>query len=265
MADCSAVEQALVALIAQALYPDGTAAAPATGDACKVYRGWPDPAGLAADLKAGVVHVSVFPLDGEQNVTRYGGDWVPLPTPQVSLTATVSNAAVTFGGTARCPLNAAVVVDGTAYVYPLQATDTPTSVATALAVLTGGSSSGPVLSLPGATKVEARVGPSGSLFAETKRQKKSFRVTAWCGCPPVRDNVAAVVDAALAARTFLSLGDGTQGRIRYERSHADDASQKAGLYRRDLVYSVEYATTAVLKSAAIVAEAAAVTLTPNPL
>ena len=265
MAALHEVESTLVAVIAQALYPNGTAAASATGDACKVYRGWPDPSNLQADLKNGPVNVSVFPLDAEQNVTRYSDDWVPLPTPQVTLTTTVSGAAVTFGGTARCPLNAAVVVNGTAYVYPLQATDTPTSVATALAVLTGGSSNGPVLNLPGATKLEARVGPSGSLFTESKRQKKSFRVTVWCNSPPVRDAVSAVVDSALAARTFLSLADGTQGRLRYERSHTDDASQKSGLYRRDLVYSVEYATTEVLKSAAVVAEAANVTPTPNPL
>ena len=265
MAALHEVEQTLVAVIAQALYPDGTSAASATGDACKIYRGWPDPSNLAADLRAGVATVSVFPLDAEQNVTRYAPDWEPLPTPEVSLTAAASNTAVTFGGTARCPLNAAVVVNGTAYVYPLQATDTPTSVATALAVLTGGSSSGPVLRLPGATKLEARVGPSGSLVIESKRQKKSFRVTAWCNAPQVRDSVASVVDSALAARTFLSLPDGTQGRIRYERTHGDDSSLKAGLFRRDLVYSVEYATTQALKSAVVVAESANVTLTPNPL
>ena len=61
----------------------------------------------------------------------------------------------------------------------------------------------------------------------------------WCNTPAIRDAVAAVVDPALSSLTFISLPDGTGGRIRYERAHPDDRAQKVLLYRRDLVYSVE--------------------------
>ena len=58
-----------------------------------------------------------------------------------------------------------------------------------------------------------------------------------------RDAAGAAVDAALAALTFIELPDGTQGRLRFVSSTLLDESQNVALYRRDLVYSVEYATT----------------------
>lgn len=258
MADCSDVETVLTSVVTQAVYPNGTGAASATGDRCKIFRGWPLPANLDADLKTGFVNISVFPLDPEQNVTRYSEDWQEIPTPPVALTTTVAGKTVTVGGTPHCPLNVAVLVNGTAFVYPLQATDTPTTIATALAALintvTAASSAGPVVTVPGATTLEARIGSVGKLVQEIKRQRKSFRITLWCSNPLVRDALGRVLDRALANRTFLSLCDGTAGRLRYERTHIDDTSQKSGLYRRDVVYSVEYGTTLVQNTAAVIAE-----------
>jgi hypothetical protein len=258
MAELSEVESVLVSVITQALYPNGTGASSATGDRCKIYRGWPIPANLDADMKSGFVNVSVFPMDAEQNVTRYSADWLSNPTPPITLTMTVSGQTVTVGGTPRCPLNAAILVNGKAFIHPLQATDTPTSIATALAALinttTAATSLGPVVTVPGTAKLDARIGAVGTVIQELKRQKKSFRITIWCNHPLVRDAIAGIIDPALASLTFLSLTDGTGGRIRYDRTHPDDSSQKSGLYRRDLVYSVEYGTTRALKTAEVVSE-----------
>ena len=41
------VEQALACTIAQAIYPDGTAAASATGTPARISRGWPAPTSSA--------------------------------------------------------------------------------------------------------------------------------------------------------------------------------------------------------------------------
>ena len=247
----------MVSVLTQIVYPNGTAADSATGDPIKVFRGWPIPAGLDADLKAGIVNISVFPMDAEQNVTRYPREWMEIPSPPITLTMAVAGQTVTIGGTPRCPLNAAIFVDGMAFVHPLQATDTPTSIATALASLIGtwqASSSGPVVTVPGATKLQARIGAVGIIVQELKRQKKGFRISLWCNDPLVRDALAAVIDPALSDLTFLSLSDGTSGRIRYDRTHTIDNAQKVGLYRRDFDYSVEYATTNVQRVAEIVAE-----------
>lgn len=258
MADLSDVENVLVSLITQIVYPNGTAADSAVGQPCRVFRGWPIPANLDADLKADVVNISVFPLDGEQNVTRFSTDWTVIPSPRITLTMSVSGTAVTIGGRVCCPLNAAIVVDGTAFIYPLQAKDTPTSVATALAVLINttfaASSNGAVVTVPGATKLEARLGTVANIVQEIKRQKKPFRITIWCNSPLIRDTVARLLDPALASLTDIALGDGTAGRIRYVRTHPEDGAQKSMLYRRDLVYSVEYGTIISQRAATIIAE-----------
>ncbi len=258
MAELSEVEQAIVSAITQMVYPYGTAAAPIAGQPCRIYRGWPIPASLDADLKAGKVNITVFPLDAEQNLTRYTNEWQELPTPSIALTLTVSGQTVTVAGMPTCPLNAAVLVNGKAYVYPLQATDTPTSIATALAALisadTQATSNGPVITVPAATNLSSRIGSVGTVIQEVKRQKKSFRITIWCNGPLIRDAVSRVIDPGLASMTFINLPDGTGGRIRYERTHTDDVPEKALLFRRDLVYSVEYGTTNTQKAAAVVSE-----------
>ena len=71
MADQSDVEAVLVALASAALYPQGIDADSVCGQPCRVYRGWPNPLALDADLAAGRVNVTVFPVDGAtRNTTR---------------------------------------------------------------------------------------------------------------------------------------------------------------------------------------------------
>ena len=65
----------------------------------------------------------------------------------------------------------------------------------------------------------------------------------WCPDPAVRDTVAGAIDTALASLRFIALPDGTQGRLIYAGGADFDQSQDAALYRRDLLYGVEYATT----------------------
>lgn len=262
-----------MALAAQLLYPNGTAAESATGFPCKVYRGWPIPANLDQDIRDGIANISVCPMDGEQNVTRYSREWLELPSQALTLTLSVAGETVTVGGKVCCPANAAVVVNGKPYVYPVQATDTLATIATALAALVAAdrtaTNNGAIVTVPGVTDLVARVGAVGSVVQEVKRQKKPFRISAWCGSPQARDTIAAVLDAALADTTFISLTDGTAGRIRYERTHVLDSAQKAWLYRRDFHYSVEYATTNVRFAAEVVgdivhATGSPVAITPNP-
>lgn len=72
MADQSDVAEALLGLATAAVYPGGPAAPSVAGVPVRLYRGWPDPETLAADLRAGAAHVSVFPEPrGEVNTTRY--------------------------------------------------------------------------------------------------------------------------------------------------------------------------------------------------
>jgi len=258
MADVADIENVLVSTLAQTIYPTGSGNPSIVSATCKIYRGWPLPKGLDADLTAGIINVSVFPQANEQKTTRYPRMWQELPVTTPALTLTASGNTVTVGGTPSSPLNAAVLVNGAAFVYPVQPTDTLTSIATALAALvnanTPATSIGPVITIPAAKQLAARIGAMGALVREIKRQKRGFQMTFWCPTPALRDAIVPPCDAVLADIEYLTLPDGTGGRIIYERTAISDRVENEGLYRRDLFYSVEYATTDTQAAAQIVTE-----------
>ena len=245
----SDAENGLVQLAAAALYPNGTNAAAAIPATIRLYRGWPNVTALDADLAAGRVNVTVFPVAGAtRNTTRYSPDWLPDPvTP--TLTASVTGTTATFAGTADLGQLAGLLVDGTSYVHRTAAGDTPALVAATLAaaiyptriVLTSGAS----VTIPSATTLIARTAADATSAQELRRQRQEFRITAWCPTPDLRDAACEAVDIAFAATPFLTLADGSPARLRFVSTTTFDTRQDAALYRRDLLYTVEYPTTQV--------------------
>jgi hypothetical protein len=196
--------------------------------------------------------VSVFPAPVERNTTRYPRDWQEASIATSSLSVTVSGQMVTVGGSMPSPFTAHVlslIVDGQVYPYQVQPTDSLASIAGALASLVGAQVSGvtvagAVITLPGSARLSAsRVGVTGSTTRELRRQERQFRITAWADTPEHRAAVASLVDVTLCATDRFDLPDGYSARLRYHNSIDGDGQQKANLYRRDLIYSVEYATT----------------------
>jgi hypothetical protein len=254
MADETDVSNALVALVAQTVYPNGTQQPSITGFDIRVFAGWPISQNLDADLKAGKTNVSVYPRQEERNTTRYPQDWQQLSVNTPTLGLTINGQQVTVGGSvppANNPTNVVVVANKKPYVYAVQTSDTLTSIATALAALiaadiAGTTSAGPVITLPNSARINAaRVGITGTSIRELRRQERVFQVSVWSDIPANREAVAKPVDVALAATTFLTLTDGTRARLIYKGSPVSDSLQKDKLYRRDLFYTVEYATTQV--------------------
>jgi hypothetical protein len=247
MADQSDVENALVSLVSSALYPNGTDEASVPGPDCRIYRGWPNSAALDRDLAAGKINVTVFPGNGAgRTTTRYAEQWVGPPA-QPSLTAVVTGTSVTFGGTAETGQIAGILVDGRSYAYRTQAGDMPELVAANLATMARDHSivrlSRSTLTIAGAGNLLARVVADAPVQQEVRRQEQDFRITCWCPTPASRDAAATAIDQSLSSMRFLALPDGTQGRLIYSGTTVFDQSQNASLYRRDLMYSVEYATT----------------------
>jgi hypothetical protein len=78
---------------------------------------------------------------------------------------------------------------------------------------------------------------------EVRRQEQGFRITCWCPTPTARDTVASAIDLLLTGFRFISLEDNSHGRLQYKGTLVFDQSQDALLYRRDLLYNVEYCTT----------------------
>ena len=247
MADLSDVENALAASVVAALYPGGQAAVSVTGKPVRVYRGWPLTGPLDLDLAAGIANVSVFPVPGDtRNTTRWGA-MTQTVAGVPSLTVQVTGNAATFGGVAGVGQVAGLLVDGQPFVYRGEQGDTPAVVAAVLAqevrTVRACLLSGTTVSVPGIVAFKARVVADGSETTEWVRQSQGLRISAWCPNPSMRDLICSVIGNVLSGVAFLVLADGTSGRIRYRSTASIDDAQDAQLYRRDLVYDVEYATS----------------------
>lgn len=273
MADLIDVQNALVTLIAQAIYPDSINGSSAVGVPCMIYPGWPNSIALDADLKLGKCHVSVFPTAQERITTRYSTAAQQVSINAPTLTATVVSQTITITGTPSAPQNIAIIINRKAYCYTIQITDTLTSIATALAALIAvdivGTTSALGVVTVGATGriAAARVGTMGMVADEYRRQERVFQMTIWANTPANRDALTGMVDVALTQTNFLTLSDGFAARLTYKGSHVIDSLQKANLYRRDLLYAVEYATTSLQTATAITVETLNVTVnnvTPAP-
>ncbi len=245
MPDRADVEQALAALIAGVLYPDGAGGGSAVGLTCRIYRGWPVAAALEADLAVGVAHATVQPVTGSvRDTTRYSQDWQGA-VPAATLHGSVLGELVRFEGLAAVGQVAGVLADGRPYAYRVRAGDTAGLVAAVLAGLIRADRPAVLhdatVLMPGGRGVVARVVADGEGGRELRRQIAGFRVTLWCPEPAARDRVAALVDLALAGVAFLDVG-GWACRVRLSGGSSTDEGSAGGVWRRDLLYSVEYPT-----------------------
>ena len=209
MADQSDVENALVALASDALYPNGSGGSSVAGPDCRVYRGWPNSAALNSDLTAGIINVTVFPQgDPGHNTTRYLQERRQSRS-QPTLTASASGVSVTIGGIANAGQLVGIFVDKNSYVYGTQAGDTPETVAANLASSVASdwivNCPVPALTVPGAGSVMARVVAEASVMQEVRRQEQGFRITCWCPTPATRDITASAIDLLLVGFQFIDL------------------------------------------------------------
>lgn len=247
MPDSADVEQSLAALIAGVLYPNGTDMASIVDADCRVYRGWPVARVLEEELGRGVVHVTVQPVPGTtRDRTRYSTEWQG-KSPAPSLSAIVDAEVVTFFGFGGLGHVAGVRVDGLAYAYRMRAGDTAALVAAALAdqiradrpAIAVGSD----LHIENGLGLVARVVTDGEGGRELRRQASVFRVTMWCPDPMTRDLLASAIDVALAGLTFIDV-NGWACRVQRSGESSTDEGSAGGIWRRDLLYSIEYPTVA---------------------
>ena len=245
MADLSDVEEALLRAAAEVLYPEGPAAPSVLGHPVRLYRGRPRAAALEADLAQGVAHLTVLPEARVQPAVAHHPDgWEVVDQVAPGLSVTISGRTATVSGSAHAGQVAGILVDGMAVVHRTAPGDTAEMVAAVLAtylrVRKVVTVDGARLTVAGRGPMQGRVVADRSMRRQTRRQRQLFRLTAWCGEPGRRDGLAGVVDGALSALDFLDLADGTRGRLLYRGTASADAPR---LFRRDLFYAVDYATT----------------------
>jgi len=248
MADQSDVEIALVSAITTVLYPNGSLAGGIIPQTMKIYRGWPNTASLRTDLAANTLNVTVFPVAAtSRNTTRWADGLVSTTSATPTLTASVSGTTVTFAGSAGVGQLAGMLVDSLAVVHRTVAGDTPELVAAALGQMIRAQRIALVnkatVTVPGVGLLVGRVVADQPVLRWTRSQLQQFRISCWCPDPTSRDSIASAIDNALASLSFIDLSDGSSGRLRYVETTEFDQSQDAALYRRDLMYSVDYLTT----------------------
>ncbi len=264
MADLADVENALKGLIVGWTYPSGStqpSAVQVGGKALTIatMRGWPDANYLKADLAKGIVDISIYSQPGSERLTtRYPREWEQVSVAPTTITVASSGDQVILSGTVSTPQNVAILIGFQAYLHAVQASDTLATIAAALAALIpGATSSGPVITVP-ASRPQGRVASFGTAIRELRRQERLFQITIWSATPEQRDAVAGFIDQKFAGARdpngleFIQLPDGTQGRLKYQRTVATDKDELSGSFRRDLIYSVEYATTEVMSGAQVV-------------
>lgn len=264
MATISDVQDALATLITAQLYPAGPSSV--LGYPVKVYAGWPAPQQLDIDLaesppKSGkpiAAHVSIYPLPAERNTTRYPSRREEIAALPLTYSLTAAGQTVTVGGAAPSPYvaqNFAIYVNGTP--YPAQALAGQTAADLAASLLAalqvdypGATLAGSVITLPGGARIgDLRGGSTGATIREVRRQEKQFQIAVWSSNPLSRAAVADTFDPVLADTPYLTLADASMARLIYHGSREDDFTQKQRIYRRSLMFSVEYQTTITEKAA----------------
>lgn len=250
MADLEDVMAQVAALVAGIVYPNGSAGV--TAPCTKIYPGWPQASQLSQDMDAGSANVSVYPLGTDKNLTRYPRAWQDIAYAPKSLAVAVSGNVITLSGMPATPLNIGVLVTPAtgrpvSVAYAVQANDTLATAATALAALINpicrASSSGAVITVTGGGIIRTKVGGIGTQMRELKRQMQDIAITIWAPTPDARKALATQLDAALAAIDYITLPDTQKARWYYHRTILTDSLEQSKVYRRDLVYNCEYATT----------------------
>jgi len=261
MADVTDVQNVLVGLISAWIYPNGSANPSALGFPVHVSSGWPVMANINQDLAVGIADITIYGTDFETNTTRYVERWQTQTPVTPTLTLSASGRTITVGGTLPVPYvqqNLAVFVNDVPYTYAAQSTDTPTTIATALATLIaaavpGTSSAGQLITLPaGALLGALRVGGSGSTIKEIRRQNRLFNIGMWASTAAQRTAIANLIDPLLADLRGISMPDGFTARIVYRNSPQRDLSDKTPIFQRDLCYWIEFATTKTQNTAQVV-------------
>lgn len=253
MADLSDVSNALRDLVGATLYPTSDTTTSVADVPVRIMVGWPGPQDVDTSIAAGTTLVNVYPQPGmERNTSRVQADWQELTVPDATYTISAVGQAITIGGGAPATYfaqNIYAVISGVGYRYAAQVGDTASTVATGLQALIAAdwsetTISGAVITLPATARIVAlRIGVTGTIIKEVGRQERAWQIVIWAPSEAARTAVAKVIDPALRQMPRLLLADGTYGHLAYKKSPVTDLLQKAAVFRRDLIYTVEYGTT----------------------
>lgn len=257
MASLSDVEEGFVRFIASALgvtsyAPYSVVTSPTINVDFRTYRGFPLDTQLTNDLKAGVSNISVFSSpELARNTTRFLRAMTSRIASQASatLTATMTStpgvqSVITFSGTATPSevIGIGAVTNG--WALRVQSSDTPASIAATFAAnMPHATAVGPVLTIVTPYVVSVAFSADFTMLTEVHRQMQTIRVSVWTPTTELRDLICATLDPAIMWQDRILFPDNSiSGPICSAGTFVDDVVGIEFMWRRDLLYDVEYPT-----------------------
>jgi hypothetical protein len=260
MADLTDVTAFLATLSASAVYPNGTSQPSVAAMDVRIFEGWPLAEQLDLDLAGQVLvngvpatrtggplaNVSIFPMPGATaNVYQIQNKTYVVTPPVHGMTVSVDDDVVSVTGEPGPGEFLSILVDRK---YAFSATGaTAAAILATLATQAAADYSGVVatsttITVPFVFSLIARVGAPATLARVTHRQKQSIMITVWAPTTAARAALSIAIDGIVKQGIVVTLPDTTQAKITYSRTNQLDQYQNASVYRRDLIYDVEYAT-----------------------
>jgi hypothetical protein len=229
----------------------------------RISEGWPIPDQLDRDMlgqmlsgsppmpvaRPGgpVVNVSVFPMPGTGiAVYQQQDDTYVITPPAIASTFTLVGNLITVSGQIDVGEYLTLVIDDA--VVCSQTGASTAAMLTALATeaqgkgYPGASATATTLTIPFGHLLVVRQGGTAVLGKVTHRQKQPVMVTVWSPTPAARTTLSAAIDNVIKQKIKVTMPDTSQALVIYSRTNVLDDRETAAIYRRDLIYDVEYAT-----------------------
>lgn len=213
----------------------------------RCYRGWPLDAQLTNDLKAGVSNISIFSAPAlARDTTRFLRMMTEQTASQapITMTATMTGNLVTFAGTASISEVIGIADINHGYAYRLHANDTPTTVAAVFAAhIPNATSAGATLTINTGNVVSVAYSADITTLTEVHRQLQIVRISVWTPTTELRDQICSILDPAIMWYDRMVFAENSiSGPICNAGTHVDDVVGLEFMWRRDLLYNIEYPT-----------------------
>lgn len=261
MADITDVTAYLAQQALVATYPNGTSQPSVANMDVRIFEGWPLPDQVELDLSGKVkdatgnlvareggpvCNVSIFPWGIAGGVPYQILDHTyTISEPAVTTTVAVTDQVITVSGTLSPGEFLTVVLDDAVICSQTGANVAAMLAALAAQAVAAGYSAtatATTLTIPFVFSMTVRQGGKGVAGKVTRRQCQHVMVTVWAPSPTVRTALASAIDNVIKQTIKPSMPDTSQAIVRYHGTYLNDDKQVTGVYRRDLIYDIEYAT-----------------------
>lgn len=232
--------------VSTACYPTGTGNASVTGKQITINAGYPIRTQLDKDLQSGFSHVYVYPDPKQRDVTKFERVYQTLSIADPTVFTEVVDNTVTITGTPSINQAVMVINNKTGYAYSILLGDTLNDIATQLASLIPGATSiGPVITISGSYKLDARVSTQGSAAQEISRTDGVFNIYIDSPNPQDRATILDAVDKFLKINFRIVGPDNFYILFFYHDIRVTDHLEKEGIYQANLMYTIQYPTTQI--------------------